>query len=168
MGRYPHSLSYQNGIGLISLLGFTFALLFLLGAMQYRLNQTAMTPGGDLAFRLMMLVYFATVGYQLVPRLAGWLNKQPFVIEAFEKEKSPHDRKLEYFLMFLAAVFCVLLTLSLITGTIGDVNRYGSKGDYDALAQTTDYWTNVLAGYFVALFVSTTSWQMRLYRISND
>jgi hypothetical protein len=158
-----YKLNAQNGIGLISLVGYTFALLFIVVALNYRINQIDMTANGDLAFRIMMLIYFAIVTYKLVPIIA----QQQFVIDVLEKDKGPHEDKIEYIMLFFAMVFGGLLTAAPIVGTTAAPDRRGSGGEYDSLTQPGEYWFAFLASYVIFVFLSASYWYLRHRRLAN-
>jgi hypothetical protein len=158
-----YKLNAQNGIGLISLVGYTFALLFIVVALNYRINQIDMTANGDLAFRIMMLIYFAIVTYKLVPIIA----QQQFVIDVLEKDKGPHEDKIEYIMLFFAMVFGGLLTAAPIVGTTAAPDRRGSGGEYDSLTQPGEYWFAFLASYVIFVFLSAPYWYLRHRRLAN-
>ena len=158
-----YKLNAQNGIGLISLVGYTFALLFIVVALNYRINQIDMTANGDLAFRIMMLIYFAIVTYKLVPIIA----QQQFVIDVLEKDKGPHEDKIEYIMLFFSMVFGGLLTAALIVGTTAAPDRRGSGGEYDSLTQPGEYWFAFLASYVIFVFLSASYWYLRHRRLAN-
>lgn len=158
-----HTANAQRGIGLISLVGYVSAVLFIVIALNYRINVTGITANGDLVFRLIMLVYFAIVTYKLVPVL----SQQQWVIDVMEKDKGPHEDKIEYVMLFFVVLFSALMTGSLIVGTAAAPSRTGSGGDYNSLAQPGEFWFAILATYILLLFLSSAYWYLRQRRLSD-
>ncbi len=161
MNQNLDKLKVQSGIGLVSLVGYLFAVLFLIIAVNYRLNQTDMTANGDLMFRLVMLVYFVILTYKQVPVLAT----QQFLIDVMEQDKGSHEDKMEYIMLVFSVLFGFLLTGSLIFGTAGDPDRRGGS-EYDSLTQPGEFWIAFLAGYFLFAFVSASYWYLRQRRLA--
>lgn len=161
MNPHLHKVKTQYGIGLFSLVGYLLAVVFIVIALNYRINQTDMTANGDLAFRLLMLVYFLTVTYKLVPILA----RQQVVINVLEIDKGPHEDKIEYMFLFFSVLFGGLLLASLIVGTAAAPDRRGNGGEFDSLTQPTEYWLAFLAGYVLFIFLSAAYWHLRHRRL---
>lgn len=156
--------SQQTGAtskGILISIGST---VFLLLAFRYRLDALAIEPWHEQVFRGVMLIYFNSMLFLIVPNLAKWLNKQDFMIE--ENNAYSDSIWIEYFLLALSVFFVLMMADAQITGVIAEIRRYSSGPDYHALRQPAQFWSNVIAGYVITLFSSTVYWQMRLLRLN--
>ncbi|GJM14484.1 MAG: hypothetical protein DHS20C12_28870 [Pseudohongiella sp.] len=140
-----------------------FAIAFLVLAFRYRIGTLSVEPWQDQVFRGVMLIYFNLMLVLIVPSLAAWINAQDFMIQ--ENAESSHPVWFEYLFLLFAVLFIFLQAKAIITGIMPEVRRYGAGQDFNSMLHTASYWSNVMAGYFLTLFVSTVYWQARLIRI---
>ena len=135
----------------LRLISIITALAFLAGMLHFRIT-SGFSASGDLVFRIVMLVYFIAVGVKLIPWFANWAGRQDFMQEGRDTTSEQAKKIGEIVLLVASGTMVISGTVALLTGTMPEMDRYGSSDEYNSMSQTAEYWSNVLVGFMLIVF----------------